>query len=455
MPKKSAVEGTRKEASRSTKSPKKKSALTTGMKTQIRDLIEQMLQQHLYSDNFEERVRSANSGGISAQDARETAAGEVRAYHRSNALTGKIEEETLSAVEKYHDSEKLNKKIEKQSEKLSPGDLRKMLLSAFDQYHKSPQLEKRIRKVMGDSIGVTRKEVEKEILDNLKKYHRSEQLRKKIRDIAPTVPTGQGGVSLPEEQILELVREEMETVFESEALSRQIEQNTRPIVERLLEREMDRLLDAPEVEDRIREICRSLAEETSINLPVVVPSDLRTMVQEEIDADHEQHPIPEGHIPKEAEIQSLAKKMAGKEITKLLQSAELRALIQTQAKMTTEKAIAPLPVLTREDVVKIAGELDLTRESRPHAPSSDAMKNLIREISGEVAQKLVTPLPTWSDLEQVSKAGGTLPAQPAANVAQQVKALVQEALHLEPLPEGIEEEEMPKRRRRVRRKYRR
>jgi hypothetical protein len=293
------------------------------------------------------------------------------------------------------------------SNNMSPEEMRKLLLSAFDQYHRSPQLEKRIRKVTGDSVGITRKEVEKEILDNLKKYHRSEQLRNKIQDIS-SVPPAEGGSHLSVDEIIDLIREETEATLQSDVLEQEIKNHSQKLVEGVVAKEMEYLLDTPDVEQRIRDICRSLADETSINLPVVIPGDLRSMVQEEIDADHVKHPIQEGVTTNTEELRSLAQEIAQKEINKLLHSTDLTAMMQAQAKKAAEKAIAPLPSLTREDVVRIAKE---------------------------VVAKIPTPLPLHS-------------------VEDQAGELVRETFQQEDLPEEFLEEE-PHRRRRVRRKYRR
>ena len=171
---------------------------------------------------------------------------------------------------------------------------------------------------------------------------------------------------------------------------------------------MSYLLDTPDVEQRIRDICRSLADETSINLPVVVPGDLRSMVQEEINAEQKSQPPEEEATGSKEDLRALAQEIAQKEVNKLLHSTDLIAMMQAQAKKTAEKVVAPLPVLTREDVSRI-----------------------VREIAGS--------LPT--------------PASPQP-VEDQARELVREALEREELPEEFMEE-VPHRRRRVRRKYRR
>ncbi len=390
----------------------KQSILPKATRSEITDLVGEMLRQYHNSSSLQDRVRDISSeapSGISTQEAREVAGGEIRAYHRSNILSGKIEEEFRTRINDFLEKQEpqTGKESGPSSNNMSPEEIRKMLLSAFDQYHRSPQLEKRIRKVTGDSTGITRKEVEKEILANLKNYHRSEQLRNKIQDIS-AVPPAEGGSHLSVDEITDLIREETEATLRGEVLEKEIKLHSQKLVEGVVEKEMGYLLDTPDVEQRIRDICRSLADETSINLPVVVPGDLRNMVQEEIDADHIKHPIQEGAPADPEELRALAQEIAQKEVNKLLHSTDLTAMMQSQAKKAAEKAVAPLPALTREDVVRIA-----------------------KEVVGRI------PSPT--------------PAQP---IEEQARELVREAFESEDLPEEFMEE-VPHRRRRVRRKYRR
>ncbi len=459
--------------------PPRKSELTDEMKSDIRKLIKLMLRKYHDSDHLQERIQAYSSGttaGISVQEAQEAAAGEIRAYHNSKALTAKIDEEAKMLVDQslaerveqlleatpelnseetrtiarevvleQFDSEQLDMKIRDRSGKVAKADLRKMLLSAFDQYHKSPQLERKIRRISGGGD------------DN-------------------------GSAPAPEE----------------------------------IRNVVDRIMETPAMEERIRKVYRSLTEETSINLPVVAPEDLRSMVREEIDADHDEHPIPK---VTEVDPERL-REIAGEEVRKIigtsppspltkedlsdsvnrsldehLHSPELRALVQEQAKKAAEKAIAPLPSLTSEDVRKIvaesppleqildsdelrnlvekqakkavpvlseeevtriAEETTVAREAARHGASTEAMHNLIREISGEVARKIMEPLPTFSDLDQAVKAKvkSTAPSPATSDVARQVKTLVQEALLSDTFPEEPVEES-PRRRKRVRKKYRR